>query len=57
MSELTQAEYQIVLRQDLYSFTHRCFLELNPSTAFMPNWHIELMAASLPPVAQARSGA
>jgi len=47
MSELTQAEYQSVLRQDLCSFVHRCFLELNPGTEFVLNWHIELMAAKL----------
>jgi predicted phage terminase large subunit-like protein len=47
MSLLTAEEYRTVLRQDFYTFLHRGFYELNPQTVFLPNWHIELMAAKL----------
>ena len=36
-----------LLRADLTAFIERCFLELNPSTAFLPNWHVELIANKL----------
>ena len=39
--------YADVLRHDLCSFIHRSFLELNPQTPFLSNWHIELLAAKL----------
>jgi predicted phage terminase large subunit-like protein len=32
---------------DFYAFAHRSFVELNPQTAFLPNWHIELLAERL----------
>jgi predicted phage terminase large subunit-like protein len=35
------------LRLDFYAFIERCFLQLNPNTEFLPNWHIEVMAAKL----------
>jgi len=44
---LTEAEYNVVLRQDLAAFAHRTFLQLNPGTPYLPNWHIEVMAAKL----------
>ena len=47
MTLLTPEEYRTVLRQDFYTFLHRAFYELNPQTVFLPNWHIELMAAKL----------
>ena len=47
MSELTITDYQAVLRQDLCSFVHRSFLELNPQSELVLNWHIEVMAAKL----------
>ena len=34
--------YTDLLRHDLYSFIHRSFLELNPQTQFLSNWHIEV---------------
>ncbi len=40
-------EYQTFLRQDFYTFIERSFYELNPDTAFRPNWHIELIASEL----------
>jgi predicted phage terminase large subunit-like protein len=40
-------EYHALLRRDFYSFIQRCFHQLNPSTPFLPNGHIELIAAKL----------
>jgi predicted phage terminase large subunit-like protein len=54
MTLASQAEYQAVLRVDFYSFMLRCFAELNPSAAFLPSWHIELMAAKLQAVRDRR---
>jgi hypothetical protein len=45
--ELTLDEYYALLRNDLYTFITRCFAQLNPETRFMPNWHLELIAAIL----------
>src|SRR5437868_5926799 len=39
--------YADVLRHDLCAFIHRSFLELNPQTQFLSNWHIEALAAKL----------
>lgn len=44
---LTRNDYQTLLRRDLYAFTERCFYELNPTTPFLPNWHIEVVASEL----------
>jgi predicted phage terminase large subunit-like protein len=40
-------EFDALLRADLYSFIERAFYELNPETAYVPAWHIELIAAKL----------
>jgi predicted phage terminase large subunit-like protein len=45
--KLAPNEYRAFLRQDLYAFTQRCFYELNPTTTFLSNWHIEVVAAAL----------
>jgi predicted phage terminase large subunit-like protein len=45
--KLSIAEYLYVMRCDLSSFIHRSFLELNPQTKFLSNWHIDLLAAKL----------
>ena len=37
-------EFRAMLRQSLYSFTHRVFLTINPGIVFMPNWHLEAIA-------------
>jgi predicted phage terminase large subunit-like protein len=47
MHELSPREYVAVLRSDLGLFAERCFLELNPQAVFLPNWHIEVIAAKL----------
>ena len=44
---LSQSEYRALLRHDLYSFTERSFYELNPTTAFLPNWHLEAVTSAL----------
>ncbi len=45
--KLTPNDYRVLLRRDLYAFTERCFYELNPTTTFLPNWHIEVLASAL----------
>jgi predicted phage terminase large subunit-like protein len=47
-------EFDAIMKKDLMSFIHRCFSELNPETRFLPNWHIELIAAKLEQVAQGK---
>jgi predicted phage terminase large subunit-like protein len=44
---LTTREYETVCRQDLYSYTTRCFAELEGRAPFHPNWHMEVIAAHL----------
>src|SRR5450432_3395485 len=47
MTVLTTREYQAVCRQDLYTYTTRCFAELEGRAPFHPNWHMEVIAAHL----------
>jgi predicted phage terminase large subunit-like protein len=47
MNALTKQEYQAVCRQDLYTYTTRCFAELEGRAQFHPNWHMEVIAAHL----------
>ena len=54
MPLVSQAEYQAALRVDFYSFMLRCFAEVNHGAAFLPSWHIELMAAKLQAVRDRR---
>ena len=44
---LTETEYRAFLRRDLCPFIEKSFYELNPTTPFLRNWHIELIAAEL----------
>ena len=44
---LCDREILAVLRQDFYAFIEQCFYEVNPTTTFLPNWHIQVMAAAL----------
>jgi predicted phage terminase large subunit-like protein len=39
--------YRQALLLDFLGFNHRCFREINPTTPFDPNWHIEVMGAAL----------
>src|SRR5436853_7828128 len=54
MSELSSRDYKAILRSDLGYFAERCFCELNPQAAFLPNWHIEVIAAKLAAVRAGR---
>ena len=47
MNDLSRHELDVILRSDLGYFAERCFYELNPQAAFLPNWHIEVIAAKL----------
>jgi predicted phage terminase large subunit-like protein len=40
-------EYHAILRVDFCPFVERCFAYLNSETAFLRNWHIEVMGANL----------
>jgi len=44
---LAPSDYRALLRRDFYAFTERSFYELNPTTKFMPNWHIEMITSKL----------
>jgi predicted phage terminase large subunit-like protein len=41
------AMYSEILTQDYYAFLHRCFVELHGGIPFIPNWHLEVLAAKL----------
>jgi predicted phage terminase large subunit-like protein len=47
MTDISPKEYRAILRSDFYAFTHRSALELHPSMAFQPNWHLEVMSQKL----------
>ena len=47
MTNISPKEYRAILRSDFYAFTHRSALELHPSMAFQPNWHLEVMSQKL----------
>src|SRR5579864_7575782 len=44
---MNAAEYRTISRNDLYTFTHRAFRELNPNLPFFHTWHNELIASKL----------
>jgi len=46
--------YADVLRHDLCAFIHRSFIELEAGKQFLPNWHIEVLAARLEEVRRGR---
>jgi predicted phage terminase large subunit-like protein len=45
--KLISSEYRALMRRDLYGFIERTFYQLNPTTTFLPNWHIEAIALAL----------
>lgn len=51
---LTPAEYDVLLRQDLTSFVERSFRHLDPQTPYQHNWHIDLLADRLRQVADGK---
>src|SRR5260370_33735514 len=54
MNDLSPRVYKEILSLDLGYFAERCFCELNPQAAFLPNWHIEVIAAKLAAVRAGR---
>jgi len=44
---MTQEEFDALLRTDLCTFIERSFYELNPEAEYLPNWHIEKIAEEL----------
>ncbi len=47
MTSLSVEDLRAIMRADFYSFMTRCFAELYGGVAFLPNWHLELLAAKL----------
>ena len=45
--EVSEREYQVLLRTQFPLFIERSFYELNPETRFYSNWHIEEIAQAL----------
>jgi predicted phage terminase large subunit-like protein len=45
--KLAPGDYRALVRRDLCAFIECCFYELNPTTKFLPNWHIEVLASAL----------
>src|ERR1700739_1115556 len=54
MNDLSPRVYKEILRLDLGYFAQHCFCELNPQAAFLPNWHIEVIAAKLTAVREGK---
>lgn len=44
---LSRREYHAVLRWDPVAFTERAFYQLNPTTPYVHNWHLDVLAAKL----------
>ena len=47
MIDIDAYDFGALMRLDLYTFIQRSFLVLNPQTAFLHNWHLQLIAAKL----------
>jgi predicted phage terminase large subunit-like protein len=47
MMKITNEEFQSFLRGDLLAFSEKAFNDLNPGKEFLPNWHVEVIAAAL----------
>ena len=52
--DLTQAEFDVLLRNDLATFIARTFAHLDPQTTYAHNWHIDLLADRLTQVYQGK---
>lgn len=52
--ELTQTEFDVLLRNDLTTFIARTFAHLDPQTPYAHNWHIDLLADRLAQVYQGK---
>jgi predicted phage terminase large subunit-like protein len=51
---LSRTEVNVLLRNDFVVFIERSFYELNPETAYLHNWHIDVIAAALEECRQGR---
>lgn len=47
LASLARRGRNTVLREDFHAFVHQCFVTVNPATAYLPNWHIALIAEYL----------
>src|SRR5882672_5563908 len=54
MNDLSPRVYKEILRLDLGYFAQHCFCEMNPQAAFLPNWHLEVIAAKLTAVREGK---
>lgn len=45
--KIIKEEFQALMRNDFVAFVERAFLELNPGTEFLHNWHIHEIAEAL----------
>jgi predicted phage terminase large subunit-like protein len=54
IEDLTNIEYDALLRSDFLSFVARCFGDLNPQAELATNWHHEVIAAKLAAVQQGK---
>jgi hypothetical protein len=45
--KISQAEFDVLLRNDLATFIARTFTHLDPQTTYAHNWHIDLLADRL----------
>lgn len=46
-AQFSPNDFDLVLRNDLSTFIHRCFRHLDPHTQFSANWHLDLLADRL----------
>src|SRR5271156_2707102 len=51
---LTQIQYEVLLRHDFATFAGRCFYDLNPQAELAMNWHLEVIAAKLTAVREGK---
>ncbi len=54
MSDSPRAKFHGILRADFNAFNQRAFTLLTPRTRFVPNWHLEVIAAKLEAVRRGR---
>src|SRR5437879_5830936 len=54
MKDLSAPEYDAILRSDFGFFAQRCFCQLNPQITLATTWHLEVIAAKLTAVREAK---
>lgn len=54
-AQLSQNEFDMLLRQDLATFIHRSFLQLDPQSNFSWNWHLDLLVDRLTQVYEGKN--